>query len=224
MGWATPRQRQHFFAPPPAGRLYAIVDADVCARDNRAPIDVARAFLSGGARLLQLRCKTLGSGAFLDLANAVVENANAAGATVIINDRADIAALASAHGLHVGQDDLTPADARKVIGDQPLLGLSTHTREQWNAALREPISYVAIGPVFGTDTKDTGYTAIGLETVRQASASASQHGLPAVAIGGITIENARSVIEAGAASVAIITDLLRGDPEQRVRAFLRILE
>jgi thiamine-phosphate pyrophosphorylase len=211
--------RQRFLAPPPAGRLYAIVDCDVCARENRAPLDVARALLSGGARLLQLRCKSMPSGEFLDLAIAAVEAA--AGATVIINDRADVAALSGATGLHVGQDDLAPADARRVIGDAAILGLSTHTQEQWERAVREPISYIAIGPVFGTGTKDTGYSAIGLETVRRAAASA--RGLPTVAIGGITMANARSVIEAGAASVAVISDLLKGDPEARVRGFLRAL-
>jgi thiamine-phosphate pyrophosphorylase len=209
---------------PPAGRLYAIVDADVCARENRAPLDVARAFLTAGARVIQLRCKSWGSGAFLDLASAVVEEANKADAAIIVNDRADVAALSKAHGLHVGQDDLSPADARTVIGTTPTLGLSTHTSEQWMAAIKEPVSYIAIGPAFGTGTKDTGYQAVGLETVRRASVAAAQSGLPTVAIGGITIDNARSVIDAGAASVAVISDLLRGDPEARCRALLRILQ
>jgi thiamine-phosphate pyrophosphorylase len=212
-----------FLVPPPAGRLYAIVDADVCARANRAPLDVARAFLAGGARLLQLRCKSLASGEFLDLAIAVVEAATAAGATVIINDRADIAALSGAPGLHVGQEDLAPSDARRVIGDAAILGLSTHTEDQWQGALREPISYVAVGPVFGTGTKDTGHAALGVHTVRRAAAAASARGLPTVAIGGITTANARSVIDAGAASVAVISDLLAADPAERVRAFLRAL-
>ena len=212
------------FPVPPAGRLYAIVDADLCARENRAPIDVARAFLSAGAKLIQLRCKSWGSGAFLDLAGAVVEEANRGGAAVIVNDRADVAAMSNAHGLHVGQDDLTPADARTVIGANPILGLSTHTPEQWTAAIAQPISYIAIGPTFGTGTKDTGYQAVGLETVRRAAKAASHAGLPTVAIGGITLENAVSVIDAGAASVSVISDLLKGDPEARCRAFLRILE
>ncbi len=90
--------------------------------------------------------------------------------------------------------------------------------------MREPISYLAIGPVFGTGTKDTGYTAVGLEVVARASAAAAANGLPAVAIGGITIDNAVSVIDAGAASVAVISDLLKGDPEARCRAFLRMLQ
>ena len=163
------------------------------------------------------------SGAFLDLANAVVSDATSANATVIINDRADIARLSSAHGLHVGQTDLSPADSRTVIGMSPILGLSTHTKEQWEAALQEPISYIAIGPAFGTGTKETGYQPVGLDVVAAAARAAAGAHLPAVAIGGITIDNARSVIDAGAASVAVISDLLKGDPETRCREFLRAL-
>jgi thiamine-phosphate pyrophosphorylase len=209
---------------PSLPRLYAIVDADVCARAKRAPLDVARAFLSAGATLLQLRCKSWGSGAFLELAQAVIADAQRAGAAVIINDRADVAALSGAHGLHVGQDDLLPREARAVIGDRPLLGLSTHTPDQWQAAVQEPVSYIAIGPVFGSGTKATGYQAIGLDTVQRASEAAARAGLPTVAIGGITLSNAASVLAAGAASVAIISDLLAGDPEARCRALLRMLE
>ena len=202
--------------------MYAIVDAEMCARAGREPAEVAGAFMAGGARLLQLRCKTWDSGAFLDLARTVVEDAQAAGATVVVNDRADITVLSGAHGLHVGQEDLTPADARTVIGREKILGLSTHTPAQWNAAVGTPISYLAIGPVFGSSTKHTGYTAVGLDVV--SAAAAAPHRLPVVAIGGITLDNARSVIDAGAASVAVISDLLAGDPEARVRAFLRVLD
>lgn len=191
---------------------------------SRAPADVARAFLGGGARWLQLRGKAIGSGTFLDLANAILQDATAAGATLIINDRADIAALSGAPGLHVGQDDLAPADARTLVGVESILGLSTHTHDQWERAVTEPISYIAIGPVFGTGTKDTGYHAVGLETVTRAAKAAAGKGLPTVAIAGITLENAASVIEAGAASVAVISDLLTGDPEARCRAYLRMLE
>jgi thiamine-phosphate pyrophosphorylase len=196
------------------------VDVEVCARAGRAPLDVARAFLAGGARLLQLRCKSWGSGAFLDLAAAVVADAATVGATVIVNDRADVAALVSAGGLHVGQDDLTPADARIVVGPAAILGLSTHTPEQWTRGIAEPVSYIAIGPVFGTGTKATGYDAVGLATVSQAAAAAGSRGLPTVAIGGISLDTAVSVIDAGAASVAVISDLVAGDPEARCRAFV----
>jgi thiamine-phosphate pyrophosphorylase len=164
------------------------------------------------------------SGPFLELANAIGAEAAAAGATLIINDRADLAVLAGAPGLHLGQTDLSPADARSVVGVAMIVGLSTHSRAQWEAAVEQPISYLAIGPAFGTATKDTGYPAVGLEMVGQAALAASACGLPTVAIGGITLENAGSVIEAGARSVAVISDLLRGDPERRCRQFIRALE
>jgi thiamine-phosphate pyrophosphorylase len=110
-----------------------------------------------------------------------------------------------------------------VIGDEPILGLSTHTPAQWEAAVEEPVSYVAIGPVFGTATKDTGYAAVGLGVVAQAVSAAASRGLPVVAIGGIGRENAASVIAAGAASVAVITDLVRDDPAASCHALLAAL-
>jgi thiamine-phosphate pyrophosphorylase len=117
---------------------------------------------------------------------------------------------------------LAPRAVRTVVGDDAMVGLSTHTVEQLDRALDEPVSYVAIGPVFATLTKHTGYAAIGLERVADASRRASARGLPLVAIGGITIERAVSVVEAGAASVAVIGDLLAtGHPERRTREFLK---
>lgn len=190
---------------------------------GRAPLDVARAFLSAGVRLLQLRAKGWDSGPFLELCAAVVQDANAAGGSVIVNDRADVAALADAHGLHIGQEDLAPAAARRIVGEGAVLGLSTHTPAQWESAVAEPISYLAIGPVFATGTKVTGHDAVGLDTVGRAAAAAAVHGLPVVAIGGITLERAPAVIASGAASVAVISDLLSGAPEARARAFLRAL-
>jgi thiamine-phosphate pyrophosphorylase len=119
---------------------------------------------------------------------------------------------------------LAPRAVRTVVGDDAVVGLSTHTVEQLERALDEPVSYVAIGPVFGTATKETGYEAIGLERVADASRRAAARGLPLVAIGGITVHNARAVVDAGAAAVAVIGDLLAtGDPEARVRAYLERL-
>jgi thiamine-phosphate pyrophosphorylase len=204
--------------------LYAIVDVEVCARAGRRAGDVARAYLSGGARLLQLRAKDLASGAFLELAAGVVSDARAVHAQVIINDRADIAVLASADGVHVGQDDLLPEDVRTVAGPDRIVGLSTHTTDQIDAALRQPITYLAIGPIFSTITKATGYDALGYAAVAAAARLAAAAKCPVVAIGGITLETAPRVIEAGAASVAIITDLLNGDPEVRVREYLSALQ
>ena len=145
-------------------------------------------------------------------------------ARVIVNDRADIARLSSAAGVHVGQEDLTPTAVRAVMGPEPIVGLSTHTEEQLERAFEEPISYVAVGPVFGTATKDTGYQPLGLERVTDVARRASARGLPLVAIGGITLARAPSVIAAGAVSVAVIGDLLAtGNPEAQTRNFLRAI-
>lgn len=165
----------------------------------------------------------MGSGALLDLAEAAVAEARRDRAVVIVNDRADVAVLSGAAGVHVGQEDLSPADVRRAAGPEAIVGLSTHTRDQIVAAVAEPISYLAIGPVFTTATKATGYDAVGYAAVEEAVERASQHGLPVVAIGGITLATAPRVIEAGASAVAIIGDLLTADPEARVREYLAAL-
>jgi len=210
--------------PNPKSRiptLNAILDTEAALRSGWAPFDLAGAFLAGGARFLQLRAKNLRGGEFLALASAVVELAHAHDALVIVNDRADIARLAGADGVHVGQEDLAPRAVRALVGDGAIVGLSTHTVEQLDASSGEPVDYVAVGPVFGTTSKATGYAAIGLDRVRDAAARLAPRGLPLVAIGGITLETVADVIEAGAASAAVIGDLLSGgDPEARVRAFL----
>ncbi len=217
--------------------LCAIVDVDVAARAGWTPLDLASAYLNGGARFLQLRAKSIASGAFLDLASRVLEITRPAGAILIVNDRADIARLSGADGVHVGQDDLPPAAARTLLGPDAVVGWSTHTEAQIDLALAQPISYLAVGPIFGTSTKATGYEAVGLDRVRYAAQKATapcvRSGLPGlsevegsrtvpiVAIGGITIDAVADVIRAGATSAAVITDLLAsGDPEARVRAYL----
>jgi thiamine-phosphate pyrophosphorylase len=130
--------------------------------------------------------------------------------------------MSGAAGVHLGQDDLSPAAARQLLGPRAIVGYSTHTIDQVDKAMLEPASYIAIGPVFGTTTKETGYDAVGLALVYAASARAK--GLPVVAIGGITLQRAPSVIAAGASAVAVISDLLiTNDPQGRVRAYLQAL-
>jgi len=210
--------------PNPKSRiplLNAILDKDVAARAGWTILDLARAFLSGGARFLQVRAKHASSAWLLDASSAVVALGQAVGATVVVNDRADIARLSRAHGVHLGQQDLDPASARAIVGCDALVGLSTHTLKQVDAATSQPVSYLAIGPVFGTATKATGHAAIGLDLVSRAAARARERGLPVVAIGGITLDTAADVIGAGASSVAVISDLVStGDPEARVHAYL----
>jgi len=215
------RMSDQLKAPTVFDRLNAIVDVDAAARAGWRPLDLARAFLDGGARFLQLRAKTMASGPLLELAAAVTALAHAAGAVVIVNDRADLSRLAGADGVHVGQDDLSPSAVRIVAGNETIVGLSAHTEEQVARAVDEPVTYVAIGPVFGTASKMTGYDQVGLEMVRAAARRTRARGLPLVAIGGITLDNAASVIDAGASSVAVIGDLLAtGDPERRTQDFL----
>jgi thiamine-phosphate pyrophosphorylase len=206
-------------------RLYVICDADVCAAAGWTLVDFARACLDGGATLLQIRGKELSGAALLDTVAAVIEQGG--DALVIVNDRADIAQLAKAGGVHVGQDDLSPAAVRAIVGDGAVIGLSTHTDAQLAEAFGQPLGprgYVAIGPIFRTATKHTGFDPLGLDRVAAAATEAKTHGLPLVAIGGITLAHAAAVIDAGADAIAVISDLLStGDPSARVREFLRAL-
>ena len=207
---------------PALSPLHAVVDVDVATAAGWAPTDLAQAFLDGGATWIQVRAKRLPSGPFLDLCDAVVSRALAHGAIVIVNDRADLALLAGAAGVHVGQEDLSPTAVRRVVGTDAVVGYSTHTPEQFDVALREPATYVAVGPVFGTTTKQTGYHPVGLELVSTAASRAGAR--PVVAIGGITLENAASVIAAGASAVAVIGDLLSTrTPQVRTEAYLQRL-
>jgi thiamine-phosphate pyrophosphorylase len=204
--------------------LYAILDIDLLAARGLEPLDVCDVWLEGGIRLIQLRAKGMASGPMLVLAEALLVRTRAAGAQLIINDRADIAAMCGADGVHIGQDDLAPAEVRRLLGPDAIVGLSTHADVQVAEALTQPVSYIAIGPVFGTRTKDTGYDAMGLAQVARAASTAHAAGRPLVAIGGITLENAASVLAAGADSLAVISDLVgtenRRGLAERARAWV----
>ena len=201
--------------------LYAIVDVDVCLAAGRSPSDVAAAFLRAGVSHVQIRAKRLASGAFLGLVTGLVPQARAAGATLLVNDRVDVARAAGV-GVHLGQEDLPVAGARRVLGPAAVIGRSTHTADELAAALAEPVTYVAYGPVFTTRTKANPDPVVGLEGLRAAAATARAAGMPLVAIGGITLPTARAVTEAGATAVAVISDLVvhGEDPEARARRFL----
>jgi thiamine-phosphate pyrophosphorylase len=201
--------------------LYAILDVTLCRERRLEPLAVLDAFLAGGARLVQLRDKSSSSADRLALADAAVVRARAAGARLIVNDRADIAAMSQADGVHVGQEDLGVAEVRAIVGAGAIVGLSTHDREQIEAAAPTDATYIAVGPIYGSATKETGYSARGLALVTFAAERGRR---PVVAIGGITLERAPEVIAAGAASVAVISDLLRDDPAEMVRRFRRRLE
>lgn len=205
----------------PLPPLYAIVDLDVCARAGRDPSAVAADLVGAGVRLLQIRAKDHPAAPVLALVEAVLAVARPAGATVIVNDRVDIAGAASA-GVHVGQADLPPAVARRLLGPAAVIGVSTHTPAQLATALTAPVDYVAYGPVFATTTKADPDPVVGLDGVRIAARRAAAAGLPLVAIGGITADTAAQVAAAGAAAVAVIGDLVghAEPPAQRARRFL----
>lgn len=203
----------------PAFRFYPIIDTAVCASHGVDPRHAAAACVRAGARLLQVRMKSGSSAAFLALADAVVSGAAPAGTTVIVNDRPDIARMSRAGGVHVGQDDLPPDEVRAVLGPG-LVGVSTHSLQQVDQAWRTSADYLAVGPIFGTSTKATGYEPRGLDLVRHAA----RGGTPVIAIGGMTLSSAREVLAAGASAVAVISDLLaEGDIEKRARAYIERL-
>jgi thiamine-phosphate pyrophosphorylase len=201
-------------------RLYPIIDTACFSaeRDTLAAIlSYARELISGGATLLQYRNKVGTAREILSHAREIKRVLS--NITLIMNDRADLCLAAGFDGLHVGQDDLSPASARSVVGDGLIVGFSTHNPAQVTQADAMPLDYVAVGPVFATSSKANPDPVIGLEGVRAARALTKK---PLVAIGGITRSNCLSVIDAGADSVAIIGDLL-DHPRQSVVEFLESL-
>lgn len=195
--------------------LYAILDRSV-ARGRELP-ELLEAVLAGGARLVQLREKTMPLAELLPLAQRLVRRCREAGATLIVNDRADLALAAGAHGLHVGQDDLPARHARALLAPGMILGVSTHDPEQARQAVRDGADYVAVGSIFPTTTK-AGFQLVGPDLIRRVRPEVP---VPLVGIGGITAENAPAVLAAGADAVAVISALCAApDPEVATRAFL----
>jgi thiamine-phosphate pyrophosphorylase len=191
--------------------VYPIVDA--AALGGRDPGEVVRALGRGGARLIQLRAKELRDLALVDLASQAVAAARAVGALLVVNDRPDVARIVGAHGVHVGQDDLPPQACRRVLGEDVLVGLSTHNLAQLEAAAGEPVDYVAVGPVFATRSKAAPDPVVGLELLGRARRllARSRTHKPLVAIGGISLSNARAVVEAGADGVAVVSALMQAE-------------
>jgi thiamine-phosphate pyrophosphorylase len=198
-------------------RLYAILDADCLPQDD-ALFRVADELVMAGVTLLQYRNKRGNARQMLDHALELKRRIGTK-AKLIMNDRPDLALAADFDGVHVGQDDLSPESVRKIIGRDRWLGVSTHNPEQLSLADKTSADYLAIGPVFSTTSKDKPDPVVGLDGVRHARQLTRK---PLVAIGGITRANATSVIEAGADSVAVISDLLR-DPRKSAEEFFRIL-
>jgi thiamine-phosphate pyrophosphorylase len=198
-------------------RLYAIVDS-FARESTRDLLAYADELAAGGCTLLQYRNKSGNARVMLEQALELKKHLGAA-VRLIMNDRADLCLAADFGGVHVGQDDLSPESIRSIIGPDRWLGVSTHNPEQLLDADLTPADYLAIGPVFATSSKDKPDPVVGLEGVRRARQLTRK---PLVAIGGITRTNAASVIEAGADSVAVISDLLR-EPRKSAEEFFRIL-
>jgi thiamine-phosphate diphosphorylase len=201
--------------------LHVLADDD--PRWGRDPVAQARAACAGGAAVVQLRAKRASDAAALAWAREIRALTRAAGVAFVVNDRFDLALLAEADGVHLGQDDLpparVPADARARLA----LGRSTHTLEQVRAARGEPVAYVAFGPLFGTSSKDSPWSARGIDALAEAVREAAP--LPVVAIGGIDVARAPDALRAGARGVAVISAVAgAADPEAAARRLARALE
>ena len=202
--------------------LYSIADADVLAARGVPLEEFALELRAAGVSLVQYRDKNGTPEQVLRAARVLREVFAGSGCMLILNDRADLAVLAEFDGVHVGQDDLSPEDARRVVGPDRIVGLSTHNEMQLRAADATCADYLAIGPVFATGTKLNTEPVVGIDGVRRARSLTTK---PLVAIGGIVRENAHSVIGAGADSVAVISGLfVAGEPVRHVaRDFLSLM-
>jgi thiamine-phosphate pyrophosphorylase len=200
--------------------FYPILDTEAAARRNVDAVDAAAQMLEGGVQILQFRHKGFWSRTVFETLERVAELCRNADVLFVVNDRADLAKLACA-GLHLGQDDLPTAAARFIVGAATVIGFSTHNEVQLRAAATEPADYLALGPIFGTASKANPDPTVGLEGLRKLRPLTAK---PLVAIGGITRENARAVLEAGADSVAVIGDLFPedGNIARRVKEWLKI--
>jgi thiamine-phosphate pyrophosphorylase len=186
-------------------RLYVILDAALLKIPAK---ECAKSLVDAGVRLIQYRNKRASGRELFETSRELAEYLNPLGVEFIVNDRADVAALAGAGGVHVGQDDLGVEQARVVMGAEKLVGVSTHNAGQFRGALGTSADYIAVGPIFATGSKGNPDPVVGVGFVREARGMTDR---PIVAIGGITLERAAEVMEAGADSVAVISDILRAE-------------
>src|ERR1700719_4588959 len=200
-------------------RLYVILDAALLKIPAR---ECAKSLVDAGVRLIQYRNKRASGCELFETSRELAEYLNPIGVHFIVNDRADVTTLAGASGVHVGQDDLGVEQAREVIGDDKWVGVSTHNAGQFRSALETSADYIAVGPVFSTGSKENPDPVVGVGFVRETRGMTDR---PIVAIGGITLERAAEVIEAGADSVAIISDILGAENVvKRARQYVDLLE
>ena len=198
------------------GRVYPITSLN--NRQDWTHVELAKRYLQGGGRFFQVRDTSLPDSALYDQLLEVRSLCDSLDAQFLVNNRVDLALGVKADGVHLGQDDLPVAAARKLLGNEALIGLSTHDRDQFLKAQQEDIDYVALGPLFPTSTKPTENPPVGVETLRELAAESRY---PVVAIGGISLERAEELWSAGAHSVAVISDITRSaDPARRVSQYL----
>jgi thiamine-phosphate pyrophosphorylase len=203
---------------PPFSRLYPILDASLETFDT-VTLGV-RALARAGCRLVQLRAKELSGEEFHRWALAAREASRECGIRLIINDRVDVALLVGADGVHLGHDDLSPEGARKILGAEAIIGLSTHDIHEARRAGAAPVDYLAIGPIFETSTKTSGRSTLGVEGARGVRSVVDK---PLVAIGGLTLERAPALLEAGVDGLAVISALKAGrDLELVARAWMNL--
>src|SRR6266478_7064756 len=199
-------------------RLYVILDATLL---NHSLFDYAEQLAAAGVRLLQYRDKSASARDLLEKSRKLVSSLRSFGSSLIVNDRPEVAALATAAGAHVGQEDLDPEQARAVVGEKMWVGVSTHNLEQFRRAAATSADYIAVGPIFPTTSKANRDPVVGLELIRQVRNLTEK---PIVAIGGITVERAASVIEAGADCVAVLRGIVCAAKRvERARRFLDAL-
>lgn len=200
-------------------KLYVILDA---ALTPLPETDCAASLAEAGVRLLQYRNKAASARQLLESSLAMAQLLLPQGVSFFVNDRPDVAYLAGASGVHVGQEDLDAQSARRVIGTDKLVGVSTHNLEQFERAAASSADYIAVGPIFSTSSKANPDPVVGLDFLREIRALTDK---PIVAIGGITLERASQAIEAGADSVAVMSGILAdSNPGQRARQYLKSLE
>jgi thiamine-phosphate pyrophosphorylase len=200
-------------------RLYVILDAALLTVPETK---CAQKLAAAGVRLLQYRNKRASARELFERSKQLSSLLMEQGVTFVVNDRADVASAAEASGVHVGQEDLRAEAARSVIGARKLLGVSTHNLDQFKDAVATSADYVAVGPVFSTSTKANPDPVVGIELIRQVRPLTDK---PIVAIGGITLDRATAIIQAGADSVAVTSDiLLAPEPGQRARQYIELLE
>jgi thiamine-phosphate pyrophosphorylase len=199
----------------PLPRLYTIADGSF-----GDPVRLAKDLFDGGARLVQVRNKKGSTRELLDQVDRIL-SFTPDDATVIVNDRADVALIAGAGGVHLGQADLPPAKARQILGPDSVIGISTHNFSQGVEAARLPVDYIAVGPIFLTTTKENPDPVIGLDTLATICTAVSK---PIVAIGGIKLDDVVEVLQAGANAIAVIRDILDApDIAARVRRWIEVL-